>query len=148
MDSCRFQVQACSFSAYARRLLDSPKRPAQLSQRDDLLLLFFAQDITHGGEAMLAVANVRGVVTGRFSGGLHMAGFEVATHGRFWVAAEDLASQKAFFWEIEVGAVNMGDFWRLISVSSVPTFRQLNTTRVQYCVKNCPHFWKCDVATA
>src|SRR5262249_54246913 len=25
---------------------------------------------------------------GRFSGGLHMAGFEVATHGRFWVAAD------------------------------------------------------------
>jgi len=49
---------------------------------------FFAQDITHGGEAKLAVVNVRGVVIGRFSGGLHMAGFEVATHGRFWVAAE------------------------------------------------------------
>jgi hypothetical protein len=52
------------------------------------LFFLFAQDITHGGEAKLAEVNVRGVVNGRFSGGLHMAGFEVAMHGRFWVATE------------------------------------------------------------
>ncbi len=34
------------------------------------------------------MVNVRGVVIGRVSAGLHMAGFEVATYGRFWVAAE------------------------------------------------------------
>jgi putative transposase len=34
---------------------------------------------------------------GRFSGGLHMAGFEVATHGRFWVAAEG-KKHRTFIW--------------------------------------------------
>jgi hypothetical protein len=69
-----------------------------------LFFLFFAQDITHGGEAKLAGVNVRGVATGRVSGGHHMAGFEVATYGRFWVAtegcfessAEDLKLQRLF----------------------------------------------------
>jgi hypothetical protein len=33
------------------------------------------------------------VVIGRLSGGLHMAGFEVAIHGRFWVATEAFAQK-------------------------------------------------------
>ena len=64
------------------RLKDHPSFPNAIT------CCFFAQDITHGGEAKLAMVNVRGVVIGRLLGGHHMAGFEVATHGRFWVATE------------------------------------------------------------
>jgi hypothetical protein len=38
------------FSPHTGRLLDLSQRQTQLSQRDDLLFLLFAQDITHGGE--------------------------------------------------------------------------------------------------
>jgi hypothetical protein len=58
------------------------------------LFLFFAQDITHDGEAKLATVNVRGVVIGRFSSRLYMAGFEVAMHGRFWVTTEEMEKAK------------------------------------------------------
>ena len=42
-----FQVSPRRFPANACFLLDAPQRPAQPPQRDDLLSLFFAQDIAH-----------------------------------------------------------------------------------------------------
>ena len=42
-----FRYAAGRFAANAGLLLDAPQRPAQPPQRDDLLFLFFAQDIAH-----------------------------------------------------------------------------------------------------
>jgi hypothetical protein len=60
-----------------------------LAQRDDLLLLFFAQDIAHvdGGYA----SRLSNVLTA-FS----LAGFQVTTIGRFWVTAEECLSSYEF----------------------------------------------------
>jgi hypothetical protein len=63
--------------------LDSPQRPAQPSQSDDLLFLFFVQDVTHIAEGIgpRVVINV-------LDGGLSLAGFQVIINGRFWVITE------------------------------------------------------------
>jgi hypothetical protein len=50
--------------------LDPVQRPAQLSQRDDLLFLFFTQDIRYGGEAKLAMVNVRAPLLVGFQTGI------------------------------------------------------------------------------
>ena len=41
-----------------RRFLDAPQRPSQPSQRDDLLFLFFAQDIAHVTERNLSASSM------------------------------------------------------------------------------------------
>ena len=46
-DPGRLQVSACCFSTHTSGLLDAPQRPSELPQCDDLLFLFFAQDIAH-----------------------------------------------------------------------------------------------------
>src|SRR5439155_12033738 len=58
----RLQISTGRFSTHTGHLLDPPQRPAELSQRDDLLFLFFAQDITHADEPKLAGVNVPNVV--------------------------------------------------------------------------------------
>src|SRR5262249_20772967 len=50
-DSSGSEVTACGFSTHTSGLLDAPQRPAQLSQCDNLLLLFVAQDIAHADAA-------------------------------------------------------------------------------------------------
>jgi len=57
-------------------LLDASKRPAELSQRDDLLFLFFVQDIAHADGAYPSVSMSRTfLIVGRFSADNHLAGF-------------------------------------------------------------------------
>src|SRR5258708_26290037 len=53
-----------------RRFLDAPQRPSQPSQRDDLLFLFFAQDIAHVTERNLSASSMSrfSYLVGRFSG--------------------------------------------------------------------------------
>ena len=46
-DPGRFQISRRRFPANAGLPLDAPQRPSQPPQRDDLLFLFFAQDIAH-----------------------------------------------------------------------------------------------------
>ena len=50
-DPSGFQICPCCFSTHTRSLLDAPKRPAELSERDYLLFLFFIQDIAHADGA-------------------------------------------------------------------------------------------------
>ena len=67
-----FQINACRFSTHTSGLLDAPKRPAEPSQCDDLLFLFFVQDIAHADGAYPAGFNVPNVViVGRFSADNH-----------------------------------------------------------------------------
>jgi hypothetical protein len=64
-----------------RRSLDAPQRPSQPSQRDDLLFLFFAQDIAHVTERNSPPVQCP-------DSAISLAGFQVSTHGRFWVSPE------------------------------------------------------------
>ena len=78
-DSGGLQISCRGFAAHTGGLLDAPQRPAQPSQCDDLLFLFFAQDIAHvDGAYSLAGINVLNVY-------LSLAGFQVTIIGRFWV---------------------------------------------------------------
>src|SRR5271157_847921 len=53
-----------------RHSLDAPQRPSQPPQRDDLLFLFFAQDIAHVTERNLSANSMSrfSYLVGRFSG--------------------------------------------------------------------------------
>src|SRR5579872_1722144 len=42
-----FQVRGRRFPPYTGGSLDAPERPSQSPQRDDLLFVLFAQDVTH-----------------------------------------------------------------------------------------------------
>jgi hypothetical protein len=64
-----------------RRSLNAPQRPSQPSQRDDLLFLFFAQDIAHVTERNSPPVQCP-------DSAISLAGFEVSTYGRFWVSPE------------------------------------------------------------
>ena len=46
-DSRSPEICSGGFAANMRRSLNAPQRPSQPPQRDDLLFLFFAQDIAH-----------------------------------------------------------------------------------------------------
>ena len=59
------------------------KRPAEPSQCDDLLFLFFAQDIAHGDGAYRLSSQSMSRAS------LSLAGFQVTIIGRFWVTAEE-----------------------------------------------------------
>ena len=81
-DARRLQISGRRLPANAGLLLDSPQRPAQPAQRDDLLFLFFVQDIAH----------IDGGYSSRLDqcpdSLLSLAGFQVTTIGRFWVTTE------------------------------------------------------------
>src|SRR5579863_2017115 len=66
-----------------RRSLDAPQRPSQPSQRDDLLFLFFAQDIAHVTERNAPPVQCP-------DSAISLAGFQASTYGRFWVSPEEL----------------------------------------------------------
>jgi hypothetical protein len=66
-----------------RRSLNAPLRPSQPSQRDDLLFLFFAQDIAHVTERNSPPVQCP-------DSAISLAGFQASTYGRFWVSAEAL----------------------------------------------------------
>lgn len=57
-------------------VLDAPQRPAELTQRNDLILLFFAQDIAHIHGAILCRLNVQSP--------LSLVGFHAIIIGRTW----------------------------------------------------------------
>ena len=67
-DAGGFQVGSSGFAPDAGFLLDAPQRPAQPPQRDDLLSLFFVQDIAHSTESKSPSSfNVLPIPIGRFS---------------------------------------------------------------------------------
>ena len=81
-DSRSPEICPGGFAAKMRRFLNAPQRPAHSPQRDDLLFLFFAQDIAHVTESNLPA---------RFNVPIQLpslAGFQVSTDGRFWVSTE------------------------------------------------------------
>jgi hypothetical protein len=61
-------------------LLNTPQRPSQPPQRNDLLFLFFAQDIHLTEGKPHVIVNVLGSAP--------LAGFQVTLIGRFWVIPE------------------------------------------------------------
>jgi hypothetical protein len=75
-------------------LLNAPQRPSQPSQRDDLLFLFFAQDIAHVTECNAPPVQCP-------DSAISLAGFQVSTHGRLWVSPEEILEvnegQKVWF---------------------------------------------------
>ena len=70
---------------------DLPQRPAEASQRQDLLSFVFCQDVAHAGQE-LAVPD-RCQRLGPLS---LMAGFQVSTNGRIWVSTEGQVDARAF----------------------------------------------------
>src|SRR5271169_5896010 len=70
------------FTANVCRSLNAPQRPSQPPQRDDLLFLFFAQDIPHVTERNSPPVQCPDLA-------ISLAGFQVSTYGRFWVSPED-----------------------------------------------------------
>jgi hypothetical protein len=81
-DPGRLQISGGGFAADAGFSFDAPQRPSQPPQRDDLVLLFFNQDVAHIDGAYPPSVNV--LVS--FS----LAGFQVIPYGRFWVIPEGL----------------------------------------------------------
>jgi len=76
-----FNISGCGLPANPGGLFNPTKRPAKLAQRDDLLLLFFAQDIAQGDRGYSSrLSNVLIAFS--------LAGFQVTTIGRLWVTAE------------------------------------------------------------
>ena len=69
-DSRSPEICTGSFAANVRRSLNAPQRPSQPPQRDDLLFLFFAQDIAHVTERNLPASSMSrfSYLVGRFSG--------------------------------------------------------------------------------
>ena len=68
-DSRSPEIGSGSFAANVCRSLNAPQRPSQPSQRDDLLFLFFAQDIAHVTERNLSASSMSrfSYLIGRFS---------------------------------------------------------------------------------
>ena len=81
-DSRSPEIGSRSLAANMRRSLDAPQRPSQPSQRDDLLFLFFAQDIAHVTERNSPPVQCP-------DSAISLAGFQVSTEGRFWVSPEE-----------------------------------------------------------
>ena len=79
----RLQVAAGRLAPDPGCPFDLPQRPAEASQRQDLLSFVFCQDVAHAGQE-LAVPD-RCQRLGPLS---VMAGFQVSTNGRFWVSTE------------------------------------------------------------
>ena len=77
------QVGGRRFATNAGIPLDSPQRPAHPPQGDDLLFLFFFQDVTH-----IAEGNRPRLGINVLDCGLSLAGFQVIFDGRFWVITE------------------------------------------------------------
>ena len=69
-DSSGPQIGSGRFAANVCRSLDAPQRPPQPPQRDDLLFLFFAQDIAHVTERNSPPVSMScfSYLVGRFSG--------------------------------------------------------------------------------
>jgi hypothetical protein len=71
-------------------LLNTPQRPSQSPQRNDLLFLFFAQDIHSTEGKPHVIVNVLASVP--------LAGFQVTLIGRFWVIPEGHCNCSAYSW--------------------------------------------------
>src|ERR1700688_4547556 len=82
-DSSGSEISRYGFSADLRGALNASQRPSQPPQGNNLLFLFFVQDIAHidGGYRPPVRVNVLSV-------GLSLAGFQVIMYGRFWVITE------------------------------------------------------------
>lgn len=78
------QILANRLAPDARRRFDPAQRPAQPSQRYDLLSLLVAQDVGHAGGG-----TIRSPAASTSWASLLMAGFQVSIYGRFWVSTEE-----------------------------------------------------------
>ena len=94
------QVGSHRFATNAGIPLDSPQRPAQPPQGDDLLFLFFFQDVTH-----IAEGNRPRLGINVLDCGLSLAGFQVIIDGRFWVITEGIRTASRLFPIESKGAV-------------------------------------------
>jgi hypothetical protein len=104
-DSRSPEICSSGFAANMRRSLDAPQRPAQPSQRDDLLFLFFAQDIAHVTERNAPPVQCP-------DSAISLAGFQVSTYGRFWVSPE-VPVEEDFF---------LASSWTAIALTNPPDF--------------------------
>jgi hypothetical protein len=82
-----------------RRSLYAPQRPSQPSQRDNLLFLFFAQDIAHVTERNSPPVQCP-------DSAISLAGFQVSTYGRFWVSPEGQLVSHVLQWNTNVSDFN------------------------------------------
>jgi len=78
-DPRRPEIRSGGFAANMGRSLDTPQLPPQPSQRDDLLFLFFAQDIARVTERNSPPVKCPDQA-------ILLADFQVSTYGRFWVS--------------------------------------------------------------
>jgi hypothetical protein len=79
-DSGSFEIAGRGFATNPGRLLNAPQRPSQPPQRNDLLFLFFAQDI-HSTEGIPPSSLMSWALA-------PLAAFQVTLIGRFWVIPE------------------------------------------------------------
>jgi hypothetical protein len=82
-DPGSLQVGGRRFAPNTGVPLDAPQRPAQPPQSEDLLFLFFGQDVTHIAEGIGPRVGINVL-----DSGLSLAGFQVIIDGRFWVFTE------------------------------------------------------------
>jgi len=87
-----FQIGGRRLTTNAGILLDSPQRPAQPPQSDDLLFLFFVQDVTHIAKGIGPRVGINVLDCG-----LSLAGFQVTINGWFWVITEARAEKEIDF---------------------------------------------------
>jgi len=87
LDSGRAQATGRRLTAHTGSQLDAPERPAQPPQGDDLLLLFFSQDIAHldGGQTSRR---------GQGPESAPLAGLEVTLSDRSWATTEGGAARQ------------------------------------------------------
>ncbi len=77
------QVAAGRLAPDPGRSLDASQRPAEASQRQDLLSFPFGQDVAHAGQEHAVPAPRQ-----RLGPLSEMAGFQVSINGRIWVSTE------------------------------------------------------------
>src|SRR6266545_1443265 len=78
------EIGARRLATDAGRLFDTPERPAQPPQGQNLLLSVVSQDVGHAdGESTLSTA-----ASTSWGAATSLAGFQVSTTGRFWVSTE------------------------------------------------------------
>jgi hypothetical protein len=90
-DARRAQVRADCDAMHARGLRDALQGPPQATERQNLLLSMWLQDVAHLGEG-LHVPRLR-----QRLGTQLIVGFEVSTNCRFWVSTEGSADHRGQF---------------------------------------------------
>ena len=83
----RLQVAAGGLAPDPGGLFNPPQRPAEASQREDLLSFLFAQDVAHAGQERRVPDRRQ-----RLGPLSEMAGFQPSTNGRIWVSTEGIGA--------------------------------------------------------